>query len=353
MKKEFDNSATLRRKFKITMFATPIFFTVAAFVIVLFEDATKLSQIVKILPLLFLVVLVISTIAAFVKSRSYEKLKVVVEGEEVTFSFDDVIKTYRIVDFVERVNNNSESEEEFLSPSADVIFVGEDGEEENVECSELGYSRIELIDEIVIRKHELLGLDNSEEKVFLENGVYERILPEETGEEQVNEEAGLPIEKMVVPMGVLVAGVATVLSFSVEKNSAKIIFAIIAVASLVMMVMYKLLVKRIDGHSNDTNVKKFEIGQFGFMKDGKEIKYADIEAIDMTRPYLKRILDSKREMRIKLKNDADIKAYCFGDRPYEEDDTDDYERLYNSVMRVCEQQEIKIGIVTDVNKSNA
>ena len=93
-------------------------------------------------------------------------------------------------------------------------------------------------------------------------------------------------------------------------------------------------------------IRNLSVNATGLQINDDVWEYGRIKSVYATPPYLTRVGEEHREIEIRYRDTDKIKTYFVEKRPEEQNPSDEYRRLYNSLTVLCESKGIKMEILS-------
>lgn len=330
-----NNNAKLKSFFRLFI-GSPIVVLLAVLTRIIKEASDDFGKAMTFTLIALVVSLVFGACFGLFSAHNISKMKIAFGDNGIYVVKGTAQRFYLLEDFVE-CQRNTVSRGTTVKVMQSLVFNGEE-EPLFIDCD--GFSNdefLQIADAIRVRKHIILDREISENKEFLSDNHY-------LGSYK-NDEA----RKLIAAVYILAAsflplsGVAAYLAYS--KGNTQLAGSLIVIASTGTIVITGLLIWfRI----SIAKIKKSIVKELSF--DSSELKvndevwnYSKIQSIYITQPYLTTIgKDDTRVLEIKGYDSPKPIGYIVENRPKNYDSSDDYTKLYNSVIGLCESKEIRV-----------
>ena len=265
------------------------------------------------------------------------KMKITLSDEEVDVIRGTARGTYLIEDLVDckkQTINSARRPRIFFS----LVFQGED-DILFIDCEGFSYYEfLNLADAVRIRKHALTGNDNDGSEEMLSgdrfNGSYE---PEDTS----------ALNKSFFKFAAIMFLVMALADGIMIFNSGFTVLTIMMTAAIGIglpgTVIFYFLNKRGTDNSRDMTVKTLILDSFDLKVNDLSWNYCGIGKIYITPPYLTAFdEDDTRNLKVFVNGSEKPVDFVVEKRPEKYDPSDEYTRLYNSILKLCGQKGITV-----------
>lgn len=264
------------------------------------------------------------------------KMTVTVSDDEV-----DVVKgkahgTYPIEDFV-----RGQRDVRAAGRSTKVVFVLVfEGEEDYLYIDLPGFTYENfrrMTDAIGVKKHELQTDAAEDSKETLNGDIYKG---------EYTYRSPIKFTPIIIFFAAVILFLWGAVIYLVSKSNDHslgylCVFLVIGTISAIgLFVSFPMVDRKIDS----TVIKVLSIGTFELKVNEDVINLSDIERVYITQPYLTEIAYDQRKLIVTLKNSAGAKRYIVGDRPKTYSSDDEYIKLYNSIINLCNSQGIPVDM---------
>ena len=332
----FENKNGRFRAFILPFIGMPVLALVVAATRILSKGITEKSMMIMLL--IAGISLIAGACAGLHAAFKIPKMKITLSDEEV-----DVIKgtakgTYLIGDLVDcrqqTVNSGRKTRIIFS-----LVFQGED-DILFIDCEGFSYYEfLNLADAVRIRKHALTGTDNEGNGELLSgdrfNGSYEN---------EYTPPLNKSFFKFAIIMFLIIILADGILIYSSGFTVLTImltVFICIGVAGTFILYLMNL---RGPDKNKDMTVKTLVLDSFDLKVNDLSWNYGGIEKIYITPPYLTAFYEEDtRNLKVFVNGSAKPVDFVVEKRPQKYDPSDEYTRLYNSLLKLCGQKGIAVG----------
>lgn len=265
------------------------------------------------------------------------KMKITISDKEI-----DVVKgtahgVYALEDFIE-CKKQTISNGRKIKFLMSLVFKGED-DILFIDCE--GYSYyvfLHMADELTIRKKALLIDDRTDDKVFLTDDCY-------SGSFNYSDKG--PSKYFFVVAFILMIVIAGASFFFVLDSGFTPLTINLAISSLlgfVYLIGFIIFIKVGQKTLQKGVAEKITLDSFDLRINSLSWSYSDIQKMYITPPYLPALDEETdtRNIEFVISGSGKPIKYVIEKRPKQYDSNDEYTKLYNSIVKLCEQKGIVV-----------
>lgn len=282
----------------------------------------------------FIIALVFGAVSGLMAVIKMPKMKITLNESDIEVVRGSAKGIYRFEDFIE-CRKQTVSSGRSSKTVYSLVFEDEDGEELFIDC--LGFDYYDILgiaDMIRTSMHD--GSEDVKDTLHDDRFTAAPDMPDEMSETKF---------KGFLAIG-LIAGLGITGFFVYRKGFPDAIPLIINAGLMVLIaICMMIMLKHLSKGDEERSVKEIVLDPYELKVNEKTWSYGKIRKIYITPPYLTRVdSDDSRDLAITGSDSEEPVVFNVDKRPDEYDPSDEYTKLYNSIIDLCGSKGITVDL---------